>query len=127
MPCVLHLMGESFDPSTVPELSTLRPYSTYRRGDKNRVGSGFTEVGGVSCEVSPREQPIEQVEDASYFLMKHQALLRKLVGVEPIRYRTLSFIISAKILGAQDSRMNFPPTLLRLCSEVNVGIGLVLV
>jgi hypothetical protein len=127
MPCVLHLMGESFDPSTVPELATLRPYSTYRRGDKNRVGSGFTEVGGASCEVSPREQPIEQVEDASYFLTKHHELLKTLVGVEPIRYRTLSFIISARILGAQDSRMNFPPTLLRICAEVNVGIGLVLV
>ncbi len=127
MPCALYLMGESLDPSTVPELATLRPFATYRLGDKNPVGSGFTEVGGVTCEVSLREQPIEQVEDAAYYLTKNHALLRKLVGVDSIRYRTLSFIISARILGGQDSRMNFPPTLLKLCAEVNVGIGLVLV
>jgi len=128
MPCVLYLMGETFDPASIPELATLRPFSSYRRGDKNPSGkAGFCEVGGVTCSVSTHEQPIDQVEDASYYLTRYQALLRTLKDVEPIRYRTLSFIISARVLGAQESRMNFPPTLLRLCAEVNVGIGLVLV
>ena len=35
MPCVLYLLGRlARSLATVPELATLRPFSTYRRGDK---------------------------------------------------------------------------------------------
>jgi hypothetical protein len=125
MPCVLQILGETFDPSTIPELATLQPFAEFRRGDPNPSGApGFTEVGGLTCEVSPRLRMIDLVEQSTAYLVRHQDLLIKLRDVDAVKYRTITFHISPKEFAALESRIMIPPLLLKLCAGVNLGVSL---
>ena len=124
MPCLLHISGESFDPSTVPELSALKPFSVYRRGDRNPSGPGPCEVGGVSCELSSCEDLLGMVGDVSYQLTRHRALLGTLSRNAAVRYRTLVFHLGEGELDELGGRITLPPLLLLMCAEADLGVSL---
>lgn len=123
MPCVLQILGESFDPSTAPELSALKPYATFRRGDPNPNGSGFTEVGGLTCEVSPRQRFIDLIGQSTTYLVRHHDLLRTLDDIEEVKYRTLTYHIGPKEFKNLESRVMFPPLLLKICAGLNMSVS----
>jgi len=124
MPCVLQILGESFDPSTAPELSALQPYATFRRGDPNQGYPGFTEVGGLTCEVSPRQRFIDLIEQSSGYIGRHYDLMKSLDDIEAVKYRTLTFHISPKEFKTLESRVMFPSFLVKLCAELSLSISL---
>jgi hypothetical protein len=123
MPCYLHILGESFDPATAPRLLGLEPFASFRRGDPNPGGgSGFTEVGGVTCEVSPRQRMIDLVGQATGYLVRHREVLETLEDHESIQYRTLAFYIGKNEFQTIGSRMMMPSLLIGLCAELKLGV-----
>jgi hypothetical protein len=128
MACVLQILGESFDPSTAPELLALRPYAAFRRGDPNPSGlPGFTEVGGLSCEVSPRKRMIDLVGHATAYLVRHREVLLKMGDHDAITTRSLSFHITPQEFQTIESRVHFPSLMLRQCAELRLGITFMVV
>jgi hypothetical protein len=124
MPCYLHILGEDFDPSTAPDLLGLKPFAVFRRGDpKSGGGSGFTEVGGIACEVSARKRMLDLVGQATGYLVRHGAALRTMDDLDPIQYRTLAFYISPKEFETLEFQVMIPPLLLRLCAELKLGVS----
>ena len=124
MPCYLHILGESFDPATAPRLLDLKPFAVYRRGDPNPGGgSGFTEVGGVTCEVSPRQRMIDLVGQATGYLVRHREILKTLEDQDAVQYRTLAFYVSPKEFQTIGSQMMIPSLLIGLCAELRLGVS----
>lgn len=124
MPCLLHIIGESFDPSALPELAVLRPYSTYLRGDSSSGGSRLLEAGGISCEVSPHFDWIKMVDDSVAFLARHHELLQKLAQQQSVTHRSLAFVPGRSETQQRTGCFSLPPCLLRYCAEVELTINL---
>ena len=123
MPCLLHVIGESFDPATLPGLSLLHPYSTYLRGDPSPSGSRLLEAGGFSCEVSPHLDWSIMVEDSITFLTRHHDLFQDLAQ-QPTTHRSLAFSTGRSDTKLRAGWFSLPPLLLRLCAEVELTINL---
>ena len=122
MPCLLHCIGESFDPSFLPELASLRPYSVYQRGDAAPSGSRLPEAGGFSCEVSPHSDWGRLVDDSIAFLGRHHEQLRELAQVPTIAHRSLSMHVGNSEVGQRLGSFTLPPRLLRLCADADLTI-----
>jgi hypothetical protein len=123
MSCLLSVYGESFEPTSVPELLALRPYSVHRKGDKMSGGLGFYEVGGMSFEVSPRERPVDLIEDAVAYLARHHDLLKKVANLDAIRYRSLSFLIFSEQSETCHLSMTLPALLMRLAADLDLDVN----
>lgn len=123
MPCVLQILGEAFDPSASPQLMALKPFRTFRRGDPNPGGSGFTEVGGLTCELTPRQRMIDMIEGSTAYLVRHFDLLLTLDNIETVQYRTLTYQVSPKEFKALESRVMVPSLLVKLCAGLNMSIS----
>src|SRR5262249_47985274 len=93
---VLHVVGGSVDPGPILAGASLRPYASFRRGDKLFPNSPRIdrrhEVGGFKCEVSSSDGDFaEEVRDAIAFLRQHYEDLSRLEGVPEIDAKGLDF------------------------------------
>jgi hypothetical protein len=101
--------------------STLVPYEVWRKGERKsekriHKWSGFTIV---ASEADMDEVP-QQIEDAINFLKTNHAELENLQNFTGAETVYLDFGIEDRDVGLQCDR--FPPELLRLAGNLNIGI-----
>jgi hypothetical protein len=125
---VFHAVGKKFDPRPYLTTSSLKPYSTFLRGDPILSGNKKTHrAGGFKCLVSSRDGDLAgQIEDAILFLKTSHEDLRRLAQLPEVESKHLDFgyylRIDQKRIFAQSDYL--PPELLKLAGELGIGIEL---
>ena len=135
--CVLHVIGDAFDPLPVLARRSLKPYQVFRKGDKqfpdNPRSDKIHSNGGFSCGISDIENDLSgQIKDAIAFLKTHYGDLQQLAKVEAVESKYLDFgnfcridihkPIQEQKCFAQYDRL--PVELLKLCGDLGIAIEL---
>jgi hypothetical protein len=129
--CVLHVVGQVFDPEPVLAGLSLRPYAVFRKGDKrfpnNPRSKKVHDDGGFKCDVNSVDDDLAgQVKDAIAFLSQHFKDLAQLASVPAIEDKYLDFGYACR-LDCECCCVQcdyLPPELLRLCGDLGIGIEL---
>ncbi len=124
MGVILRVSGVNFDVDACLRECQLETYGAHRKGEtygkrgRVRQHSGF----GVDVSQVDWDDLRGQIADAILFLKAHREELRKLLDFPGIEGRTLDFPIWERDAAVQFDY--FPPQLLRLAGELEIGIEL---
>jgi hypothetical protein len=128
--CVLHILGEESAPQDILAGLSLRPYSVFRKGDRqfpeNPKSTKSFALGGFKCAVSSADGDLKaEIKDTIAFLKEHRSDLALLKSIGTITARYLDFGYYCRL---DDQIMvqceHLPPELLRLCGTLEIGIEL---
>ena len=128
--CVLHVVGDKFDPSTVLARSSLGPYLVFQKGDKrfpgNPTSSKLHDTCGFRCEVAAGGNLHDQALEATAFLENHFDALLELCSVPEIESKSLDFGYECRLddRGCCVQQDDLPPEILRLCGSLGIWIKL---
>ncbi len=129
--CVLHVVGQAFDPEPILAGLTLRPYDVFLRGHKcfpnDPQSEEVHDVGGFKCDVSSVDDDLAgQVHDAITFLKQHFNDFALLTSVAAIDTKCLDFGYACRLDGEHCCVQydHLPAELLRLCGELGISIEL---
>lgn len=120
MSCIFRVVGSDFDVDAFLNDFALTPYRVFHKGERRGEKSiheqcGFTMVASDA----EMEEPPQQVRDAIEFLKANQVELEKLRHVPGVTM-CLDFGIADRDVVVQCDR--FPPELLRLAGNLEIGI-----
>jgi len=129
--CVLHVVGETFEPTDVLQRLSFEPYSVFNKGDKRFPASATSgklhSAGGFKCDLSRADGNLaQQVQDAIEFLARHFNDLNELRCEDSIQVKCLSFgyYFRPDNIDAFVQSDSLPVELLRLCAELRISIEL---
>jgi len=128
--CILHVLGESFDPESYLNATGLLVYESFRRGEQRfpvRDGQKPRQYkyGGFKCEVSSKggDNFPGQVDDAIDFLKRNKQTLLSLQSCPSVETKTLDFGLDLRIMDHNHAQFDYlPPKLLLLCGQLGIGI-----
>lgn len=128
--CVLHVSGETFDPSLFLPSSTLQPYRTFRKGEplgaSPRLAARCHSTSGFSCDVSRATDKLElQIHDAIRFLEDHRDDFARLAVDPLVQDQRLDFGYACRLgddVAVQGEHL--PVELLSLVARFRIGIDL---
>ncbi|MBD2098585.1 hypothetical protein H6F90_26295 [Trichocoleus sp. FACHB-591] len=121
MSCMFRATGFDFAVDKFLQQSTLIPDSVWHRGE-HRLAKRVHEGSGFSMVASQADMsnPQQQVEDAIAFLKANQVELERLQKFSGVERICLDFGIEDRDVAVQCDY--FPPELLRLAGNLNIGI-----
>ena len=127
--CVLRVTGNELDLDECLGSGEFEPDNVYRKGEprvKQRPGGPVNDHNGFTIMVSDSggDRVSLQIGDARRFLEGNKSKLRDLTAREDVEAVYLDFgwdfPVGENVAFAQFN--HFPPELLRLCGELNIGI-----
>ena len=129
--CFLVVIVETLDPQEALVGLTLEPFSVFRKGDRRFPTSNknhdLHKVSGFKCDVaSPSSNLRQEIAEAIQFLTAYEQDLRRLSSTLGVVSMNLDFGYDLRIDGERCFvQYDFlPPTLLKLCGSLSIGIEL---
>lgn len=129
MSCILRISGKHLDIDKLINISVLRPYHTYKKGEarfkgmlngKKNVNSGA--AFGVSKADSGKLD--KQIRDAIKYLTKNKIAIKKLTNNKQVESACLDFAVELRMgynkIALQSD--TFPHELLKLSGDLKVDI-----
>ncbi len=127
MSCILRVHGSELNLDECLANIPLPPDSKYRKGESRRglkKGGQLNDSSGFTLLASDHDDVTVQIDEALVFLRKNYPSLKALSDRSDIETNTLDFAWHFPVgeNGAIAQFRNFPPDLLRLCGDLNIGI-----
>ncbi len=120
MSCIFRVGGSDFDVDAFLNDFALSPDRVFRKGERRGEKSIHEQAGfTIAASNAEMEEPAQQVRDAIEFLKANQVELEKLRHVPGVTM-CLDFGIADRDVVVQCDR--FPPELLRLAGNLEIGI-----